>query len=397
MLQILSTKLENKVVENCANLEGKLIENCTDLLENSAKLEKRSVENCTNLAGKLLENCGDLSENSAKLENRLVENFANLEGKLMENCANLEGKLLVLHEAKDCKDRWKNIRCSYSKNKRNMSAPSGSAAKTPKEYYLAPNLRFLDSFLKSRPSKGNLGNDADRIEDEDDLTCMSAGSPAGERQATDFITPQHSQPPPKNKQIRISDVNKTAHEYFTLKNKQIIARQQNMDEGTKVKNKDDMAFFRSMMPDVQTMNQDQKRKLKLGVLNLIEQILKEPITSRISCPRSITPYQRTPSRESEYNSPANVGSYGSPTGSYGNQSPQQTHTSDAYGGLTLQQTHTTSGYGGLTLQQTQPTLQQIQPTLQQTQTTGHCFLQLLRFHLRHTKELKQKVNLTMVM
>ncbi|CAH1971908.1 unnamed protein product [Acanthoscelides obtectus] len=203
---------------------------------------------------------------------------------------------------------------------------------------------------------------------------MSAGSPAGERQATDFITPQHTQPPPKNKQIRISDVNKTAHEYFTLKNKQIIARQQNMDEGIKVKNKDDsdadMAFFRSMMPDVQTMNQDQKRKLKLGVLNLIEQILKEPITSRISCPRSITPYQRTPSRESEYNSPANVGSYGSPTGSYGNQSPQQTHTSDAYGGLTLQQTHTTSGYGGLTLQQTQPTLQQIQPTLQQTQTTG---------------------------
>ncbi|CAH2011106.1 unnamed protein product [Acanthoscelides obtectus] len=86
-LQNLSTKLENKLMENCAYL-----------LENSTKLEKRLVENCANLGGKLVENCDDLLESSAKLENRLVENCANLEGKLAENCANREGKLLELHE-----------------------------------------------------------------------------------------------------------------------------------------------------------------------------------------------------------------------------------------------------------------------------------------------------------
>ncbi|CAH1956742.1 unnamed protein product, partial [Acanthoscelides obtectus] len=72
ILQNLSTKLENKVVENCAKLEGKLLENCADLLENSAKLENRLVENCANVEGKLVENC------------------ANLKGKLLENVKTID-------------------------------------------------------------------------------------------------------------------------------------------------------------------------------------------------------------------------------------------------------------------------------------------------------------------
>lgn len=120
-----------------------------------------------------------------------------------------------------------------------MNATSGSAVKTYKEYYLAPNLRFIDNFLKSRPHKSNLSKDPDQIENEDDLTSMSAGSSAGDLQMTDFSTQQHTSPPPKNKQINLGDVTKTAYEYFTLRNKQINTRQENMDEGSKVKNIDD--------------------------------------------------------------------------------------------------------------------------------------------------------------
>ncbi|CAH2004566.1 unnamed protein product [Acanthoscelides obtectus] len=63
MLQNLSSKLENKLVENCANLEGKLLE----LHESTAKLEKKFLENTANLKKELEErNFGGQNSRSAR-------------------------------------------------------------------------------------------------------------------------------------------------------------------------------------------------------------------------------------------------------------------------------------------------------------------------------------------
>ncbi|CAH1983581.1 unnamed protein product [Acanthoscelides obtectus] len=62
----------------------------------------------------------------------------------------------TLMGAIECKERWKNVRGRYTKYKNQSKLPSGSGAKHIKEYYLASHLRFLDSFVRSRPSKSNI-------------------------------------------------------------------------------------------------------------------------------------------------------------------------------------------------------------------------------------------------
>ncbi|CAB3231906.1 unnamed protein product [Arctia plantaginis] len=216
-------------------------------------------------------------------------------------------------------------------------------------------LTFL-SFLKSRSSKGNLDRNTDPIdEDEDGLTSMSGGSFAVGQNVIDCLTPQPTPLLPKKSQINLSDVNKSAYEYFSRKTKQINTKEQYVGDSDA-----DMAFFRSMLPDVKGMTRDQKIKFKIGVLNLIGQILKEPSNSPISYSRSSlrteSPYQRTPSRESEYGSSVQLRSYGSPIHEPAlhqtQPTPQQTQITGTYGASELQQTQKTGAYGGSALQQT---------------------------------------------
>lgn len=166
---------------------------------------------------------------------------------------------MVFVSAKACKDRWKNIRTSYSKNKRSIISPSGSAAKPVKEYYLASSLRFLDNFLKSRPSKSNIVINTHEIgnNDENESSNMSAGSNAADLQETNLgFTPLRTTPSlPKKTQISLSDVNKSAYEFFSNKNKRTKTKDQNVEDSDA-----DMAFFRSMLPDVKIMTPNQKRK-----------------------------------------------------------------------------------------------------------------------------------------
>ncbi|CAG4969746.1 unnamed protein product [Colias eurytheme] len=109
-----------------------------------------------------------------------------------------------------CKDRWKNIRNRYAKYKKLLSLPSGSAVKRVKEYYLAQHLHFLDKYLKSRPSKSNL-------------------------------EPQCRKRQNSEKQMQPLDT--------------------------------DLAFLQSMLSDMKAMNLVQKRRFKMGVMQLAAQIL----------------------------------------------------------------------------------------------------------------------------
>ncbi|KAJ4429087.1 hypothetical protein ANN_26088 [Periplaneta americana] len=183
----------------------------------------------------------------------------------------------------DCKERRKNIRGRYSKYNKKISQPSGSGVKPIKEYYLAPHLQYLKNFLKSRPSKGNTmtkqmqekSNDDDDDNDNDEHDPL----PQPLLPTTTFLSPRIVPPrkpsPPvdsdkyKKKRTRtLSDVNDTACNYFEERRKSLLNK--NVTE-----HDPDMAFLQSVLLDIKAMNFHQKRTIKMGILQLAEQILEQ--------------------------------------------------------------------------------------------------------------------------
>ncbi|KAF5276415.1 hypothetical protein FQR65_LT16337 [Abscondita terminalis] len=178
----------------------------------------------------------------------------------------------------ECKDRWKNIRGSYSKYKAKLKTKSGQEAKQVKEYYLAPHLLFLDPFLKSRKSKGNI--------DKDWETSLREETERNEHEATDVVdevlSPDNNSsssascfsplsfnstsigsestlrkvqeaPTPKRDDFRkrklpvsapsINDVNQKAYQYFEKK-QQMLEEQNPTKTNTTIESLDpDLAFF----------------------------------------------------------------------------------------------------------------------------------------------------------
>lgn len=134
------------------------------------------------------------------------------------------------------RERWKNSRGRYTKYKKQTKLPSGSGAKKLKHYYLADHLHFLDNFLKSRQSKGNLVTEEAIQEDEDEYHCeeeqMHEGAAEEHNhtlhsdQDTNHPTAgEKSQPSTQDSSYRkrkststsLSDVNTSALKYFETK------------------------------------------------------------------------------------------------------------------------------------------------------------------------------------
>lgn len=196
--------------------------------------------------------------------------------------------------------------------------PSGSGVKPVKQYYLAPHLKFLDRFLKSRPAKGNiiekptsnrnekLGADEDNLsvsEDEEpeplpENKSETPFSPQSTNDLTEVTTPaaEVTDGSRKRKAPTLKEVNESALSYFQEKKKLLTNKSSEaMDP--------DMAFFQSLLPDVKAMNAKQKRKFKIGVLNLVGQIMDEDMSTSESVNRTPTPvhssyYMSTTSTES---------------------------------------------------------------------------------------------------
>lgn len=206
--------------------------------------------------------------------------------------------------AADCKDRWKNIRGRYVKCKNQKNLPSGSRAKRNKDYYLTPHLHFLDSFLKSRKSKGNIVNETppnerdtehsiDEEEDVDSEKAEEEDSQGGDNESeinrsptpSPLPEPKSMKPPPprtsddgyrkRKGATTLADVNEQAFKYF--EKKQNILQQANMPQKSEPPDPD-MAFLQSLLPDMKSMDESKKRKFKMGILKLADQLL-DPVTS----------------------------------------------------------------------------------------------------------------------
>ncbi|VEN39139.1 unnamed protein product [Callosobruchus maculatus] len=177
-------------------------------------------------------------------------------------------------------------------------------AKQRKPYYLASHLQFLNSFLRSRQSKGNIVADAEEKAAQEEARDSDDESQNGDitdmfdettqdsfpDEITTIPTTPRTPPPPesngensfrkkrKSLMATLADVNSSACKYFEAKQQFIEQRQNN-----KTRQLDpDMAFLQSFLPNMQAMNDRQKMRFKRGMLELAEGILYPPLVREAS-------------------------------------------------------------------------------------------------------------------
>lgn len=180
----------------------------------------------------------------------------------------------------DCRERWKNIRGRYGKYKKAKAKPTDKLAKRVKEYYLAPYLSYLDNFLKARPYKRlfrkSLKTETHEGETHDDNEDMHAD------ESLQWPWPhQSTQPHQQADSCFVVPVDPAlSSEYM---GSELAAALQDATEAEKapiikkktVKLDTDLSFLKSVLPDMKAMTPDQKRRFKIGILNMAGEILKE--------------------------------------------------------------------------------------------------------------------------
>lgn len=131
-------------------------------------------------------------------------------------------------------------------------------------------MQFLNSFTKSRTPKYKTlqrQSTASRLRDtapeSDDDKSNDADMPNTRN--------THQNSKPILKKIKL---NATATESFKTKQK-ITSNNETQGPLSQLKNHPDLAFFYSLLPDMKDMSRDQKRRFKMGVLNLAGEILQE--------------------------------------------------------------------------------------------------------------------------
>lgn len=197
-----------------------------------------------------------------------------------------------------CKERWRNLRACLTRHlkQQNTTITDGSPAHKP--YYLAEHMEFLLPFTRSRsnreqskydtlfedfttstPAKSDANAETTTtytIESDDNqyVTLIQTTSAAEPMQSPNEI---HEAP---TKVERLNDSTEhgsgnvvTASKehvqeiiYETVPSKRVKVANNEYDDA-------DMEFLRSLLPDIRLMNASQKRRFKMRIFGLIEDVL----------------------------------------------------------------------------------------------------------------------------
>lgn len=193
----------------------------------------------------------------------------------------------------ECKERWKNLRASFTRYLKSIKLSCGDGNRYKKPYYLAEYLHFLKPFTKSRKQSGKLqrvgqspepeaeeqdrdheidspepaaqflfdGEQENEAQRRNDGHLMNVGK-WQEGMPADFVTPAAKK---IKRTVSTEDVNRWAVECYQCRK----------HAGNNEVEDPDLSFFKSVLPDIREMNAEQKRRFKIGILNLAQQILKE--------------------------------------------------------------------------------------------------------------------------
>ncbi|KAL0882337.1 hypothetical protein ABMA27_000846 [Loxostege sticticalis] len=166
----------------------------------------------------------------------------------------------------ELKSKWKGIRSSYNRC-RNKLIEDKRKGITSKKYYLYDALRFLEPFTKpkgfiKRSTEENVFQDCD-IEEED-----------YEQESTSETDSKWGVIEIKPDPIEAVDETNETNCYSDTDDQQINKKSKKRKHETKdsSESNEDLHFFRSILPDIADFTTKEKRKLKIGILKLVDDI-----------------------------------------------------------------------------------------------------------------------------
>lgn len=168
----------------------------------------------------------------------------------------------------NCKERWKNLRTVFARNcRKKLSDPT----RYRKQYYLDANLQFLLPFIKHKADVvhtfsqplASIPSESLDICDETDDDDFSVSLPAPEMKRV-----QEREDTPRN--IKKRKVNHPSEIIDNL----ILDYLESKREQDKTNS--DKQFLFSLLPDIENMTAKQKRRFKVGVIQLIQQTFETP-------------------------------------------------------------------------------------------------------------------------
>ncbi|KAK7868962.1 hypothetical protein R5R35_002594 [Gryllus longicercus] len=191
----------------------------------------------------------------------------------------------------DCKERWKNLRACYTRYLKFLAGSSESPgnSKFRRPYYLAEYLNFLKPFTKPRKPKASdqnvmalvtfpdITNEENSEDESEGLLKKEYFCEDNESQQNEVTSPVEEQSlsfMSCSKRIK-RDPEHCASNDVTRSSFDVYQLRQNFSECRAESEDADFLFLRSILPDMKEMNKAQKRKFKIGILNLAGEILNE--------------------------------------------------------------------------------------------------------------------------
>ncbi|XP_037034020.1 uncharacterized protein LOC119072823 [Bradysia coprophila] len=200
-----------------------------------------------------------------------------------------------------CKERWRNLRACLTRHLKNSKQQIATGNTNYKPYYLAEHMKFVLPYTKSRQRDNvivteentNAPIQVQKIEiDEYDDEKSSEPEPP----ALTIQTMMASSPNPTTRFVFVPPISSTPN--APVKRSAAAVEQESRPEGdnpdnvaasvekklktkpdatatavTEIDDSADLNFFKSLLPDIRQMTPAQKRKFKMGIFELINNIV----------------------------------------------------------------------------------------------------------------------------
>lgn len=205
-----------------------------------------------------------------------------------------------------CKERWRNLRACLTRHLKQQSTGATDGSTIHKPYYLAEQMNFLLPYTQSRSTKDQVKYESQAI-DETKVNSSNAISKSDTTTTTYTISTSESDDqyvtliqtttgelaaadPIEETPLQVERSTESEQKPFTdatfASNSSIMAPKEHLQEiiyesvpakRIKIPSTDfddaDLEFFRSLLPDIRLMNPSQKRRFKMRVFGLIDNVL----------------------------------------------------------------------------------------------------------------------------
>lgn len=203
-----------------------------------------------------------------------------------------------------CKERWRNLRGCFTRHLKQKE--TSNSVRYRKPYYLADYMHFIYPFTKTRKSNSTFVK-CEKTENIEDSTT-NANTITIENELIQDETPVHEEEIQQEMQITTRDdsliiphtIEQQLNSTPVLLTEDLNRKRKYEPESISIQSTPlkiqgeptfyelkscnersqepdaDLYFLKSLLPDIHSMNQYQKRKLRIHFLNVIDNILSEP-------------------------------------------------------------------------------------------------------------------------